>query len=126
VERWADECAATQTGDRSLAARAVARAALATSAAPPDRDAAMTALGMITLDVEARRTGSLRGAGPVPRRVAALLAPPPRPLLPPRPSQRSLLLLGAAIFLVALSAASTLDAAASLHGLIELAQGQTG
>ena len=36
VERWADECAATATGDRPLTARAIARAALATSAAPPD------------------------------------------------------------------------------------------
>ena len=110
VERWADEHAAAESGDRPLTARAVARAALAASAAPPDRPRhadSLIALGMAA-------TPSLRGAGPVPRRVAALLAPPP---------QASLLLYGTAILAVALSAASALDAAASLHQLIELAQG---
>src|SRR6185437_12216817 len=48
VERWADERAAAQAGNRTLAAVAVARAALATSQAPPERDAAMAALGLIT------------------------------------------------------------------------------
>ena len=48
VERWADECAATATGDRPLTARAIARAALATSAAPPDRAGPATALGLVT------------------------------------------------------------------------------
>jgi len=37
VERWADEDAAAEVGDRNLAARAVARAALAASGAGPDR-----------------------------------------------------------------------------------------
>ena len=138
VERWADERAAAQAGDRNLAARAVARAALATSAAPPDRDAAMTALGLITQDREPRagepgageprageprakqpRAGRHRGdrhrAGPVPRRVAALLAPPPR---------MRLVLLAAAIVLVAISGGAALEAARNLHELIELAQGQ--
>jgi Zn-dependent protease with chaperone function len=112
VERWADERAAAESGDRPLTARAVARAALAASAAPPDRARRgdpLTALGMVAAP-------SLRGAGPVPRRVAALLAPPPR---------TSLLLYGTAVLVVALSAASALDAAASLHQLIELAQGQS-
>jgi Zn-dependent protease with chaperone function len=112
VERWADERAAAESGDRPLTARAVARAALAAAAAPPDRPGRadpLTALGMVSVDA------GLRGAGPVPRRVAALLAPPPR---------TSLLLYGAAVLVVALSAASALDAAASLHQLIELAQGQ--
>jgi Zn-dependent protease with chaperone function len=60
VERWADEEAAAATGDRSTVARAVARAALATNRAHgPSRPLAAT-------------------GGPVPRRVAALLAPPPR------------------------------------------------
>jgi len=111
VERWADEHAAAESGDRPLTARAVARAALAASAAPPDRSRRgdpLTALGMVSAP-------SLRGAGPVPRRVAALLAPPPR---------TPLLLYGAVVLVVALSAASALDAAASLHQLIELAQGQ--
>jgi Zn-dependent protease with chaperone function len=118
VERWADEQAATQAGDRSLAACAIARAALATSAAPPDRDAAMAALGLITQEEEGRGglpRADLRRAGPVPRRVAALLAPPPR--LP-------LLLLAAAIVLVAVSGASALEAVSDFHQLIQLAQGQ--
>ena len=119
VERWADERAAAQVGDRTFTARAIARAALASTAAPPDRHAAMTALGLITQEgrvpQDDKRPASLRNAGPVPRRIAALLAPPPR--LP-------LLLLAAAIVLVALSGASALEAARDFHQLIELAQGQ--
>jgi Zn-dependent protease with chaperone function len=56
VERWADEEAAAEVADRSLVARAVARAALATKRAP-------------------RRALAAAG-GPVPRRVQALLTPP--------------------------------------------------
>ncbi|WP_051942754.1 M56 family metallopeptidase [Streptacidiphilus rugosus] len=75
VERWADERAADSCGDRRRTARAVGKAALAakhaaTGAAP--RNPA-TALGILGL-----RRGPLHGAGPVPRRVAALLAPPVR------------------------------------------------
>ncbi|MER5543902.1 M56 family metallopeptidase [Streptomyces sp. NPDC002589] len=58
VERWADEEAAATVGDRPLVARAIARAALASSRA---RKAALAATG-----------------GPVPQRVRALLAPPVR------------------------------------------------
>jgi hypothetical protein len=57
VERWADEEAGTAVGDRRLVARAIARAALASSRA--ERAAALSATG-----------------GPVPQRVQALLAPP--------------------------------------------------
>jgi Zn-dependent protease with chaperone function len=127
VERWADERAASQAGDRTLAARAIARAALATTAAPPGRDAAMTALGLITQEGE-HRAGvhrdqprvdqprvDLHKAGQVPRRVAALLAPRPR---------LRLLLLAAAIVFVAISGAAALEAARNFHQLIELAQGQ--
>ncbi|WP_053725328.1 M56 family metallopeptidase [Streptomyces sp. WM6378] len=57
VERWADEEAGTLVGDRSLVARAVARAALAAKRTP-QRSLAAT-------------------GGPVPQRVRALLAPPP-------------------------------------------------
>lgn len=122
IERWADERAAAETGDRALTARAVAHAALATSAAPPDRDAAMTALGLITSDSsngegqhegKHRRTRA-RKAGPVPRRVAALLAPPP---------ELSPLLLVVVVVLVAVSGASAMEAARNFHQLIELAQG---
>jgi len=109
VERWADEHAASVTGDRPLAARAIAHAALASSAAPPARTSSVAALTLIPRD--------LRGAGPVPRRVAALLSPPPR---------SSLLLLGAAVALVAVSGLSALDAAHNLHQLIEYAQAASG
>ncbi|HEX9041010.1 MAG TPA: M48 family metalloprotease [Trebonia sp.] len=126
IERWADERAAAETGDRALAARAVARAALATAASPPDRDAAVTALGLITQEEERRGNGGpgkhrrrTRRPGPVPRRVAALLAPPPG--LAPGPST---LLLAAAVLLVVISGAAALEAAGDLHHLIELAQSQ--
>jgi hypothetical protein len=106
VERWADEQAAAATGNRPLAARTVAKAALAASAAPPRRPAPAAVLAACgPLDA--------RGAGPVPRRVAALLSPPPRPRL---------LLLATAVALVALSGLSVLEAARDLHGLIEFAQ----
>jgi len=62
VERWADESAATAVGDRKLAARALARAALHVSAARHPREVAVAVVG-----------------GEVPQRVRALLAPPARP-----------------------------------------------
>jgi len=114
VERWADERAAEAAGDRPLTARAIARAAMASTAAPPDRDGQATALGLVGgKDAERKEKASLRRAGPVPRRVAALLGPPPR---------TSLLLLAGAVLLVALSGASALEAARNLHQLLELAQ----
>jgi len=108
VERWADEHAAAAAGDRQLAARAIARAALASTAAParPASHAA-GALGAVTGPARMRR------AGPVPRRVAALLGPPPRPRL---------LLLAAAVLLVAAAGASALEAVRDLDGLLELAR----
>jgi peptidase M48-like protein len=108
VERWADEHAARVTGDRPLTARAIAHAALATSAFPPERGAAMSALGLVKDE-----KSELRRAGPVPRRVAALLAPSPRPRL---------LLFAVALLLVALSGVSALEAAKNMHELIEFAQ----
>ncbi|HEX4829724.1 MAG TPA: M48 family metalloprotease [Trebonia sp.] len=131
VERWADESAATATGDRALAARAIARAALATKAAPPRREALAgrdgPALAMVLGVVSLSRPGSggarpsgtgarwvrARGAGPVPRRVAALLRPPPR---------LSPLLVGAAVALVVASGAATLEAIATMHQFVEYAQ----
>lgn len=101
VERWADERAAAVTGDRELAARAIARAALATTAAPRRRAAG--ALGAVSIPARMHR------AGPVPRRVAALLGPAPQP---------QLLLLAAAVLLVALSGFSALEAARDLHALL--------
>ena len=108
VERWADEHAAAVTGDRELAARAIARAALAATAAPPRQAGrAASTLGAVSLPARMRR------AGPVPRRVAALLGPPPQP---------QLLLLFAAVLMVAVSGLSALEAARDLHALLEAAR----
>jgi len=64
IERWADEVAAAEVGDRALAARALARAGLARNGQPP----------------RAGRALALAGAdGTVADRARALLAgPPPR------------------------------------------------
>lgn len=62
VERWADEDAAAQTGDRCLVARALARASRAAAQAPRGE--------RYTLRMNARTFGP---------RARALLAPPPRP-----------------------------------------------
>ncbi|NMO33477.1 M56 family metallopeptidase [Streptomyces sp. GMY01] len=59
AERWADEAAAQAVGDRRAVARAIGKAALLTPAAP------------------APTLPALAAVGPVPRRVAALLAPAP-------------------------------------------------
>lgn len=61
TERWADERAATAVGDRVMAARVIGKVALASGGASPVR-----------MGIGAARPG------PVPRRVAALLRPPPR------------------------------------------------
>ena len=114
VERWADERAAAETGDRALTARAIARAALASSATPSARRPD----GRLSRGAALAAHGIAHAPGQVPRRVAALLAPP-RALsaggLPP-------LLLAAAVVMVALSGVAALTAAVSLHQLIELAQ----
>jgi Zn-dependent protease with chaperone function len=116
IERWADERAAAVVGDRRLAARAIARAALASAAAPPRQAShAAGALGAVTGQAPMRLAGPapMRRAGPVPRRVAALLGPPPQPRL---------LLLAAAVLLVAVAGASTLQAAIDLHSLLDYAR----
>ncbi|MFD7297545.1 M56 family metallopeptidase [Streptomyces sp. NPDC059897] len=59
AERWADEEAAALVGDRKVVARAIGKAALAPGGAGEPAFAAFAA------------------PGPLPRRVAALLAPPP-------------------------------------------------
>jgi hypothetical protein len=115
VERWADERAAAVAGDRALTARAIARAALATKAAPPRREGTgrerlVAALGVVSLPWGAAKG---HGPGPVPRRVAALLSPPPR---------RSLLLVAVALLLVAASGASALEAIRNMHQFVEYAQ----
>jgi Zn-dependent protease with chaperone function len=98
LERWADESAAAAVGDRRLAARAIGRAALATTRP------SVAALSATT--------------GPVPRRVAALLAPVPTHPRAPR------VIAALLVSCLALSAACALDAAHELHGSIEVAQGE--
>lgn len=56
---------------------------------------------------------SLAWAGPVPRRVAALLTPPP---------PRHAVLLAAAVALTALAGVPALEAARDLHALLEIAR----
>jgi hypothetical protein len=107
LERWADENGAAVAGNRALAARTVAKAALAASAAPPPRRNPAATLAAVAVPARPR------GAGPVPRRVAALLHPAPR---------RRMLLAAAVVALVAVSGLPALDAARDLHGLIEFAQ----
>ena len=132
VERWADETAARHCGDRRLAARAIGKAALASA------DRSVPGRGAVALGIagppgtRAKRLGAWarrgwatglrqvfgRGdAGPVPRRVAALLAPPPR-LRP--------LLVAAVAAVVLISSVAALDAARELHAVVEQAQVFTG
>ncbi|MFB6786969.1 M56 family metallopeptidase [Streptomyces olivaceus] len=101
AERVADEAAARGCGDRTLAAQAVGRAALATSRTAAARTPAL-APGATT--------------GPVPARVRALLAPTPvRRMVP------ALLVMA---LLCTTAAASSLGGAAWLHRGIEAAQGE--
>jgi Zn-dependent protease with chaperone function len=96
AERWADEEAAHTVGDRTLTARAVARAALVTRRSPAPAFAAFAA------------------PGPVPRRVAALLKPAVLPEhWPPAHSPAGLAAMVAAAGTAA-SAFSALNAAAAL------------
>lgn len=104
VERWADEHAAVVTGDRRLVAETIGQVALLAS--PRRRQAPRVALGI------AGRI-SVAWAGPVPRRVAALLNGPPR---------RRTVLVAASAAIVLLAGVSALEAARDLHALVELAQ----
>jgi hypothetical protein len=112
VERWADESAAAVTGDRRLVAATIGRVALLA----PARPRRMRAAALAITGVRGRpgpRAVSLAWAGPVPRRVAALLAPPPG---------RQLTLLAVAALLVLIAGASAAEAARDLHQLVEFAQ----
>lgn len=101
AERAADECAASATGSRTLTARAVGRAALATTHSARSGGSALVA-GAATGPVPAR-VQALLGQGPVRRVVPALLA-------------MALLCAGAA--------SSSLAGAAWLHRGVEIAQGE--
>ncbi|MEV8125437.1 M56 family metallopeptidase [Streptomyces sp. NPDC085944] len=104
IERWADEHAATATGDRTQVARTVGKAALAAHHAPARPRAPGAALGILG------RRSPLSSAGPVPRRVAALLAPP---------LGRSLGLTVATAAVLTAAAWSTAEAAHDLHLLLK-------
>ncbi|GAA2141341.1 M56 family metallopeptidase [Kitasatospora kazusensis] len=106
LERWADENAARATGDRALTARAVGRAALAAARAP-----------------RPHRPGLAPAAhtGPVPRRVAALLAPPPSPRRAAPARTAAALALAACL---ALAGSTALHATTELHRTVEAAQGE--
>jgi beta-lactamase regulating signal transducer with metallopeptidase domain len=98
VERWADETAAERIGDRRSTARAVGKAALATRRISAGHAAALHV-----------------AAGPVPRRVSALLTDPPAG----RGSGFRAAVL-ATVALLALIVFSSLDAADDLHELFEV------
>ncbi|MCX5088376.1 M56 family metallopeptidase [Streptomyces sp. NBC_00365] len=65
TERWADEDAARSVGNRTVVARAIGKAALLSGGGPAPAFAAFTGFA------------GFASAGPVPRRVAALLRPAP-------------------------------------------------
>ncbi|MET8541911.1 M48 family metalloprotease [Kitasatospora sp. NPDC004799] len=100
AERWADEDSAQAVGDRRITARAVARAALVSHAAPAPGFAAFAS--------------PAAAAGPVPRRVAALLGPVPTSRnWPPATTPAGLAAMVAAIGTAA-SALCALNAAVAL------------
>jgi Zn-dependent protease with chaperone function len=108
VERWADEHAAAITGDRQLVAKTIGRVALLAS--PRRERAPRVSLGATGPH---RRPVSVAWAGPVPRRVAALLTAPPR---------RRIVLLAACTAIVLIAGVAALEAARDLHALLEVAQ----
>jgi len=109
VERWADEHAAAVTGDRRLVAQTIGQVALLAS----QRRRRVPAIALSAVGSRARQV-SVAWAGPVPRRVAALLTAPPR--------QRRIILLAACAAIVALAGVAALEAARDLHTLLEVAQ----
>ncbi|MEU9121966.1 M56 family metallopeptidase [Streptomyces sp. NPDC048506] len=114
LERWADEVAASQVGDRRVTARAIGRAALAARPHAPAPSRPRSVLAAT--------------AGPVPRRVAALLSTDrTADHSAVRTGFRGRHLIAAALLgCIAFSAASALDAAADLHETVEVAQGEAG
>jgi hypothetical protein len=106
VERWADEHAAAVVGNRRRVACTVGKAALAATHTSARRRMPAAVMGLLG------RAGPLRAAGPVPRRVAALLAPTPR--------KRILPLVAAAALLIATGLCFA-EAAHDLHALLDLA-----
>lgn len=77
AERWADEDAARVVGDRRLTALAVGKAALSSGSAGVSGALASRAGRGAAAGLPAFASPVRGGGGPVPRRVAALLGPPP-------------------------------------------------
>jgi Zn-dependent protease with chaperone function len=103
AERWADEEAAAAVGSRRVVARAVGKAGLVTRGAP-----------VATL-------AGFAGAGPVPRRVAALLGPAPAARVwPPLSTTVGLAVWGAAAGATA-SALSSANSAVTLFFVLKAA-----
>ncbi|WP_240121434.1 M56 family metallopeptidase [Streptomyces sp. MUM 2J] len=107
IERWADEDAAARTGDRGRVARTVGKAALAQHSRPAPLRPAGAVLGILGFP---GRRGPLASAGPVPRRVAALLAPP---------LDRHRILAAVTAAVLAAATLATAEAARDLHLLLE-------
>jgi Zn-dependent protease with chaperone function len=107
TERWADEAAAAAVGDRRVVARTIGKAALMTRHRPG------VPRGALAVADGSGFAPDLRGAGPVPRRVGALLVTPPR-------TRRWAMILILAVLLLAV--ASTVEAVCDLHLLFELAE----
>lgn len=102
TERWADEAAAEAVGDRRLVARTVGKAALISHHAPA-------------------HIAAFAAPGPVPRRVKALLAPPPEVRIwPPAWTAVGLALWTAAAGTTA-SALSSANAAVALLTILQAA-----
>ncbi|MFF8915878.1 M56 family metallopeptidase [Streptomyces sp. NPDC015032] len=111
TERWADEEAARAVGDRRVVAVAVGKAALFSHRAP-DASVGFAAFAA---------TAPGPAGGPVPRRVAALLAPvPPTRLWPPSSAHAALAALVATAG-TAVSALSSLNAAVTLVQILHAA-----
>ncbi|MFI1920332.1 M56 family metallopeptidase [Nocardia sp. NPDC020380] len=105
TERWADEHAAATVGDRRLVARTIGKAALISRRDPTPPS--------IALGMTGGPAPSLRGAGPIPRRVAAMLTTPAR---------ADLLAIVLAIAVPVLALAASVEAMRDLHALFELAE----
>jgi hypothetical protein len=104
IERWADEYAAERLNDRVGVARAISTAALATRR------------------LRSPRLALALGAGPVPRRVAALLHPAPiRPLPASLRSTAGAVAIALSVC-VAVSALSATEALNDLHRVLEIAE----
>ncbi|WP_432054566.1 M56 family metallopeptidase [Streptomyces sp. bgisy022] len=101
TERWADEVAAQRVGSRRTVATAIGKAALASRPGSP--------------------LPAFAAPGPVPRRVAALLAPPPAPARWPAVFTSAGLATWGAAAGTALSAMSSANAALILISLLRAA-----